>query len=205
VAEGYKDWTSGDVLTAADLEDYTVKQSVMRFASAAARNSALASVLDEGMMAWLDDVNCMTVYSGSAWSTIGPVHGALTSWAPTVTQSGSVTVTVNYATYQRIGRMIIGEFKVTVTGSGSASNAVTIGGIPVTASVSDQLVGSCRLFDTSASQTYMGHLVLTSTTQMSLGSSGAGDARLGLVGFTAGLASNDVIYGEFQYEAAADA
>lgn len=71
MAEGYKDWSAGDILTAADLEDYTVKQSVMVFADSSARTTALSSVLREGMMSYLKDTNAIEVYDGSAWAAVG--------------------------------------------------------------------------------------------------------------------------------------
>ena len=57
MAAGYKDFVAGTVLAAADLEDYCELQSVMRFASAAARDTALSAVKTEGMLAYLLDVN----------------------------------------------------------------------------------------------------------------------------------------------------
>jgi len=70
MAEGYKDWSAGDILTAADLEDYTVKQSVMRFADSSARTTALSGVLAEGMMSYLKDTDTVEVYDGSAWAAV---------------------------------------------------------------------------------------------------------------------------------------
>ncbi len=46
---GYKEFATGDVLTAADANGYLASQVVMVFASAAARTSAIASP-QEGMM-----------------------------------------------------------------------------------------------------------------------------------------------------------
>ena len=51
-------------------------------------------------------------------------------WTPTITQSGNVTVTVNYARYVVLAQSVIVRAKLTVTGSGTAGNAVVIGGIP---------------------------------------------------------------------------
>jgi|DEB0MinimDraft_10_1074344.scaffolds.fasta_scaffold07635_2 hypothetical protein len=70
MAEGYKDWSAGEILTAADLEDYTVKQSVMRFADSSARTTALSGVLAEGMMSYLKDTNTVEVYDGSSWAAV---------------------------------------------------------------------------------------------------------------------------------------
>lgn len=45
------------------------QRSVMRFASASARNATLTSPV-EGMVAWLQDVNLLTLYDGSAWVAV---------------------------------------------------------------------------------------------------------------------------------------
>ena len=64
---GYKLFTTGDVLTAADVNTYFMQQTVMSFASAAARTTALSGVLAEGMVSYLQDTNSLEVYDGSAW------------------------------------------------------------------------------------------------------------------------------------------
>jgi len=64
---GYKLFNTGDVLTAAQVNTYLQEQTVMVFASAAARTTALASVLAEGMVSYLQDTNAVEVYNGSAW------------------------------------------------------------------------------------------------------------------------------------------
>jgi hypothetical protein len=67
---GYKEFATGDVLTAADANGYLASQVVMVFASAAARTSAIASP-QEGMISYLKDTNATEYYSGSAWLAIG--------------------------------------------------------------------------------------------------------------------------------------
>lgn len=68
---GYKLFNTGDVLTAAQVNTYLQEQAVMRFANAAARTSALTSVLAEGMVSYLQDTDAVEVYNGSAWVSIG--------------------------------------------------------------------------------------------------------------------------------------
>lgn len=68
---GYKLFQTGDVLTAAQVNTYLNEQTVMVFASAAARTSALSGVLAEGMVSYLQDTNAVEVYDGSAWVSIG--------------------------------------------------------------------------------------------------------------------------------------
>jgi hypothetical protein len=64
---GYKLFATGDVLTAAQVNTYLMQQTVMVFASSAARTSALSGVLAEGMVSYLQDTNSLEVYDGSGW------------------------------------------------------------------------------------------------------------------------------------------
>ena len=68
---GYKLFNTGDVLTAAQVNTYLNEQTVMVFASSAARTSALSGVLAEGMVSYLQDTNAVEVYNGSNWVSIG--------------------------------------------------------------------------------------------------------------------------------------
>ena len=68
---GYKLFNTGDVLTAAQVNTYLNEQTVMVFASSAARTSALSGVLAEGMMSYLQDTNAVEVYDGSNWVSVG--------------------------------------------------------------------------------------------------------------------------------------
>jgi len=64
---GYKLFNTGDVLTAAQVNTYLMEQTVMVFADAAARTTALSGVVSEGMISYLKDTNAVEVYNGSAW------------------------------------------------------------------------------------------------------------------------------------------
>lgn len=208
MAQGYKDFTAGAILTAADLEDYNQNQSTMRFASAAARDTALSVVKTEGMRAYLIDVNTETIYTGAAWSTIGPVHGALPAWTPVVVQGATPTLTVSYSTYQRIGRMVYFQTVVSITSAGTASNVVTIS-LPVTAlnTSTYQIIGNGVIVDASAVLKYNAQLRFATTTTMKFDFVGASTdpSYLGLTNFTAALASGDIISATGQYEAGGDA
>jgi len=76
---GYKLFNTGDVLTAAQVNTYLNEQTVMVFASSAARTSALSGVLAEGMMSYLQDTNAVEVYNGSAWVSVGGGASPLTT------------------------------------------------------------------------------------------------------------------------------
>jgi len=75
MGSGFKDWAAGEVLTAADVDGYLMRQTAMTFADASARDSALSGVLDEGMVAYLEDTNRYTYYTGSAWLNVTGLEG----------------------------------------------------------------------------------------------------------------------------------
>ena len=64
---GFKTFTTGEVLTAADTNGYLM-QGVLVFANAAARTAAVTSP-QEGQTSYLKDTDEIQVYSGSAWVT----------------------------------------------------------------------------------------------------------------------------------------
>ena len=66
---GFKTFTTGEVLTAADVNGYLM-QGVLVFASEAARNSAINSP-QEGQFAYTKDNNSLWYYTGSAWAASG--------------------------------------------------------------------------------------------------------------------------------------
>lgn len=67
---GYRLFVDGEILTAAQINTYLQQQSVMVFASASARTTALASVLAEGMVSYLADTNVVEIYTGAAWVSL---------------------------------------------------------------------------------------------------------------------------------------
>ena len=117
---GYKLFATGDVLTAAQVNTYLMQQTVMVFASSAARTSALSGVLAEGMVSYLQDSNTLEVYDGAAWvGATGDITGltagtgisisSATGPVPTITNSMATEITAK-------GDLIVG------TGSGTFDN-----------------------------------------------------------------------------------
>jgi hypothetical protein len=89
---GFKDFVTGEVLTAADVDGYLM-QGVWVFADAAARTAAVTSP-QEGNMSFLKDTNSTEYYSGSAWVGVG----------------GSVPVSLQYAAGKN--KIINGDFAI---------------------------------------------------------------------------------------------
>jgi|TARA_R110000765_G_scaffold134754_1_gene233739 hypothetical protein len=95
---GYKDFTAGDVLTAAQVDTYLMEQTTMVFASASARDTALSTVKASGMLAHLTDAPKRTTrYDGSAWNTIESDWAAFTaSWSSFTIGNGTQTHSYRY-------------------------------------------------------------------------------------------------------------
>jgi hypothetical protein len=97
---GFKDFVTGEVLTAGDVNGYLM-QGVLVFASAAARNAAITSP-QEGQFAYTKDTNGLWYYDGAAWvasGATGDIEGVTAgvgiSGGGT---SGTVTITNSMAT-----------------------------------------------------------------------------------------------------------
>jgi hypothetical protein len=63
-----KTFTAGEVLAAADVNEYLMDQSVMTFADSGARGSAIGTAIaQEGMLTYLEDTDAFEYWDGSAW------------------------------------------------------------------------------------------------------------------------------------------
>jgi hypothetical protein len=95
---GYKTFNTGDVLTAAQVQYHLQNQTIMTFATAAARDAALtAPIRQEGMFAYLADTDSVTFYNGTAWEVFGDQTLATLTSPKEVntTAAGPATGTVN--------------------------------------------------------------------------------------------------------------
>lgn len=95
---GFKTFTTGEVLTAADTNGYLM-QGVLVFASSAARAAAVTSP-QEGQYSYLKDTNATEYYDGSAWvaGATGDITGITTAAGSGLAggaASGNVTLTLS--------------------------------------------------------------------------------------------------------------
>ena len=156
-----------------------------------------------GQLIFETDTNSFVARDTSdAWQTAVPL-GAWTAYTPTLTQSVTVTKTVTYAKYQRVGRMINVQALLACTGAGTAGNAVVFG-LPVAAANATSLTpcGTFYLRDDSAGTSYHGAAVFAGVTTSVNGVANAQTNYLGVASFAAALANLDVVGVALTYEAA---
>jgi len=88
MGSGFKTFTAGSVLTASDVNNYLMEQSVMVFANAAARDAAITAP-ERGMIVFLSDSGSVLVY-----------YGATTGWRPPWNQAWGTVSAQTYSTQQ---------------------------------------------------------------------------------------------------------
>jgi hypothetical protein len=103
---GFKTFTSGEVLTAADTNGYLM-QGILVFANASARSAAITSP-QEGQYSFLKDTNALEYYDGAAWvgAPVGDIT-AVTAGKGLTGGGSSGDVTVSLATTAK-GDLVVG-------------------------------------------------------------------------------------------------
>jgi len=137
---GRKVFTSGEILTAADVNSFLMDQSVMVFADSSARSSAIPSP-SEGMLTYLEDTDAVEKYDGAAFVNVAPgglvaVKSALKTdtFTASVSGGGNVAVTdlsITHEVSDPANRLIISAFFGTAgnsEGRGNMAIAVAEGG-----------------------------------------------------------------------------
>jgi hypothetical protein len=134
---GFKDFVTGEVLTAADVDGYLM-QGVWVFASAAARDAAVTSP-QEGNFAYLKDTNVTTYYTGSAWANLDT-----TGMTNPMTTTGDTIYSSSGSTPARLG---IGTTGQVLTVAGGVPSWATPAGGATFVGVSCYLDGAVSVAD----------------------------------------------------------
>jgi hypothetical protein len=111
---GRKEFNSGDILLASEVQGYLQDQAVMVFDDAAARGSAIPSP-SEGMLTYNKDTDQLELYDGAAFGPVGSdaglVHINTTSFSAVVSQSVNNVFTSDYKNYK-----IVTNFSSSIAG-----------------------------------------------------------------------------------------
>jgi hypothetical protein len=100
-----KVFTAGEVLAAADVNSFLMDQTVMSFAGTAARGSAIPTPV-EGMVTYLEDIDDIRTYNGSAWvSPHGLTHINTTSFSASTGFSINNIFSSAYDNYKVVTRI----------------------------------------------------------------------------------------------------
>ena len=131
--------------------------------------------------------------------------GQWTDFTPALTQSATITKTVNYARYIKYGRMVTASMSVTASSAGTANNKILIG-LPVTAATSGIIVGSFYVYDASAALAYTGAASLNATANVGGFAYGSGGTvymgSTGSLPTSLTIASGDSVLCHVVYESA---
>lgn len=131
---GFKDFVTGEVLTAADVDGYLM-QGIWVFASAAARDAAVTSP-QEGNFAYLKDTNTTTYYTGSAWTnldTTGMVNPMTTTGDTIYSSSGSTPARLAIGTTGQV-LTVAGGVPTWSTSASGGMTLINTGGTALTGS-----------------------------------------------------------------------
>jgi hypothetical protein len=183
--------TSGDVTVTNSMATAIDAKGDLIVGTGADAFSRLAVGATNGHVLQVDS----TAGTGVKWAAAPAASYTYTDYTPTLGQNGAVTKTVNSARYIQIGKFVHAFGALTVTGTGNASNSISIG-FPV-ANAYNSLDGFLSLYDASSGLNYKG-IHYSGTSFISLMSTS--NSNLGVVDFTAALAAGDVLYFNFYYE-----
>jgi len=143
---GFKDFQTGEVLTAADVDGYLM-QGVWVFASATARDAAVTSP-QEGNFAYLKDTNVTTYYTGSAWANLDT-----TGMTNPMTTTGDTIYSSSGSTPARLGIGTAGQVLTVNSGATAPEWAAPAGGGKVLQVIQDLQTGLVQTTSTSFQST----------------------------------------------------
>jgi hypothetical protein len=131
---GFIEFTTGDVLSAAAANGYLASQTVMVFASAAARTSAIASP-QEGMFSFLKDTNATQFYDGAAWTnldTTGMVNPMTTTGDTIYSSSGTTPARLGIGSTGQVLTVAAGIPSWATPSGGGGMTLINSGGTALT-------------------------------------------------------------------------
>jgi hypothetical protein len=158
--QGFKTFTTGEVLTAADVNGYLM-QGVGVFTDAANRDAEITSP-QEGQFAYLKDTNVTTYYTGSAWANLDT-----TGMTNPMTTTGDTIYSSSGSTPARLG---IGSTGQVLTVSGGIPSWATPSAGAYT-QIATGTLSSTSVVMSSIPQTYR-ELVLTLAIPQTSGTAG---------------------------------
>lgn len=161
---GWTLWGIGEVVEAADFQNYIQDQVVQTYAGTAARTASLGTFVAEGMVSYLADTNTLQFYNGTAWENVSAPGDITAVTAGTALSgggvSGDVTLNVNLAA---VGSSVLAS--PNITGTAVIAAGTVIGNLAIGGDIRDVGWTTLRALATDAS----GNAVTSSVTSTELG------------------------------------
>jgi hypothetical protein len=120
--KGKKTFVAGEVLLAQDVNDYLMDQTVMNFASDAARSSAIPTPT-QGMVSYQKDTDAIEAYDGTNWVTRVSASVPFAMSAGFLSVTGTATVTLPASRFTQSPLI----FATVLSSSGAAGTSATFG------------------------------------------------------------------------------
>lgn len=201
--------SSGDVWVDSDGDVDSIVTNAGDFATQSDLSTGLSSKADLASPTFTGNVSlpATTDYDGTQLSTTlaskGDIstNGAWTSWTPTFSQSGAVSVSVNKASYVQIGKMVMASLDVAFSSAGTSGNLLLLTSLPVAAAAGSIVIGNGNLYDSGSSTNYNYLFRRVNDTNIRLIGDWSGANGWGVTPSLA-IASGDICRGILNYEAA---
>ena len=205
---GFKTFVAGTLAKASEVNTYLMQQSVMRFTTTAAADTALGATKAEGMVVYATTTDTLHIYNGAAWipvaTALGSGTGYMGAWVGYTPTYTGITVGAGGTssfTYVQQGKTVHVRGRFTF-GTGSAITGATTISLPVTA-VSANFVPVITARSGGADHGMVGTATATTIGVNALGASGAYTHRVTLSSTIPGTwTSGDNITISATYEAA---
>jgi hypothetical protein len=121
-----KTFTAGEVLAAADVNNFLMDQSVMTFADSTARGSAIGTAT-EGMLTYLADTNAYEYWDGTAYEPlVAAGGGAWTAFTPTWNGLTVGNGVYNQAHYSLVGKTATFAIDFSLGSTSAVTGAVNL-------------------------------------------------------------------------------
>jgi hypothetical protein len=122
MGSGFRTFTAGEVLTASNVQNYLMDQSVMVFGGSAARSSAIGTAnFEEGMVSYLTDTDKVEAYNGTNWVSVAPT----TSQGLTLINTTSFSAVASQA-FDSVFSATYDNYLITVTMTTATSPTLTM-------------------------------------------------------------------------------
>ena len=120
----FKDFAAGDILSAADVDNFLMRQTVMVFDDATDRSTQLGTAVAEGMLAYTKDDNAVQVYDSTQWVPVDTTISSINGTAVVMTLTSSTATSYDVASSDQ-GKFL--QFTNGVTVTFSTATAFTAG------------------------------------------------------------------------------